>query len=108
MNKAQFWNIDNVRSFRGNDVEGGEVSVSDSEYAEYLNEIYGQVSVCGQTFDSGDLFKDADPVAFDCGKGDYETSLQSELEEQLENEDSDDIDFYEGEEYDLTEDDEDE
>lgn len=106
MKREEFWNIDNVKSFRNFDVDNGEVSLSDSEYVDYLNEIYGSVEVCGQTFDQGDLFKDADPTAFDCGKGDYESQLQSELEKQLDKEDSDDIEFIEGDEWELDEEEE--
>lgn len=105
MKAAQFWNIDNVKSFRGHDVENGELSMYDSEYVDFLDEIYGDVEVCGQTFGSGSLLQDADPVAFRCGKSDRESSIQSELEEQLENEDDSDIEFIDDE---LTDDDEEE
>lgn len=87
------WNVDNVKEFRGFDVDGGEVSLSDEEYASYLTDIYGDVRVCGQLFDSGDLFKDVDPIAFGCGKSDYESALTTELEEAIENEDDQEIVF---------------
>lgn len=105
MKAAQFWNIDNVKSFRNYDVVDGEISMSDSEYVDILDEIYGDVQVCGMTFGSGSLLQDADPTAFRCGKGDYESSIQSELEEQLENEDDSDIEFIDDE---LTDDEEEE
>ena len=109
MKREEFWNIDNVKSFRNFDVDNGEVSLSDSEYVDYLNEIYGSVEVCGHTFEQGDLLKDADPVAFDSGKSDYESEIQSELEKQLDKEDSDDIEFIDGDEWELDdEEDEDE
>lgn len=108
MKASQFWNIENVSSFRGFDVRGGEVELSNSEYKELLNEIYGSVTVCGQTFDQGDLLEDADPTAFRCGKGEYENELQSDLEKQLENEDSDDIEFIDGDEWEVDEEEEDE
>lgn len=76
-----------------------------SEWRDILNEMYGSVTVCGQTFDQGDLLEDADPTAFRCGKGDYENELTSELERQLENEDDSDIEFIDDE---LTEDEEEE
>ena len=97
MKKAQFWSIENVRRFRGYDVNGSEVEMADSEYEEWLTDIYGQVQVCGQMFDAGSLFVDADPVAFRCGKGELEDRIQSELEEQLKNEDDDEIEFYDDE-----------
>ena len=104
MKAAEFWNIDNVRSFRNFDIVNGEVTMEDSEYADLLTEIYGTVEVCGQTFDQGSLLQDADPVAFRCGKSDEESRIQSELESQLENEDDSDIEFIE----ELDEDEEDE
>ena len=106
MNAQQFWNIENVSTFRSFDIVNGEVSLSNSEYKDFLNEMYGSVTVCGQEFDQCDLLEDADPVAFRCGKSDYESQIQSELEEQLNREDSTDIEFIDGDEWELSEDDE--
>lgn len=93
MKAAQFWNIDNVRSFRGFDVVDGEISMTEEEWCDVLNDQYGDVEVCGMTFSQGDLLKDADPIAFCCGKNDEESSIQSELEDQLSREIADDIEF---------------
>lgn len=101
MKAEQFWNIDNVQSFKGFDVENGEVTLTDSEYEEILTEIYGTVQVCGQTFDSGSILVDADPTAFRCGKNEYESNLDTELRDQLDREDSDDIEFIDGDEWEL-------
>lgn len=106
MTKEEFWNTSNVSTFRGYGLENGEVSMTDSEFQEYLDEIYGTVFVCGQEFGQGNLFVDADPVAFRCRKGEHETYLDQELKDQLESEDSSDIEFDEGDEYDLDEEDE--
>lgn len=85
------WNVDNVRTYRGYDVDSGEVSLSDDEWASWLTEVYGTVDVCGQTFDAGDAFKDLDPTAFECSKSDHEDRLQAELEQAIDNEDESDI-----------------
>lgn len=106
MNAQQFWNIDNVSSFRGFDVRGGEVSLSNIEYIDFLNEIYGDVEVCGYSYGAGNVLESQDPVAFRCGKGEYESEIQSELEDQLSREDSADIEFIEGDEYELSDDEE--
>lgn len=106
MKTAQFWNIDNVSSFRGFDVRGGEVSLGESEYIDHLNEIYGDVEVCGYTYGAGDVLESQDPTALRCGKGDYESEIQSELEDQLSREDSADIEFIEGDKYELSDDEE--
>ena len=108
MNAQQFWNIDNVNTFRGFTVNNGEIDISYSEYRDYLTEIWGTVEVCGQTFDQGSLFEDADPTAFRIGLSEYESEIQYELEEQLENQDSDQINFIDGDGDDLTDDDEEE
>lgn len=87
------FNIANVSSFRGFDVVKGEIDIHTDEYKEFLNEIYGEVQVCGMTYSQGDLLEAIDPVAFRCGLGDYESEIQSELEEALENEDDSEIEF---------------
>lgn len=91
--RAQAFTTANVVKFHGHDVENGEVSVSNEAYVDFLNEIYGDVQVCGNTYGSGDLLEAQDPVAFRCGKNDYESSLQTELEDQLSREDDSQIEF---------------
>lgn len=91
--REEAFTAENVNQFQGYDVENGEVSLSDDEYEEVLNELYGTVEVCGMTFDSGSILKDQDPTAFRCGKNDYESSIQTELEDQLSREDDSDIEF---------------
>ncbi|UAV84644.1 hypothetical protein PHB09_149 [Pseudomonas phage PHB09] len=108
MKATEFWNADNVSSFNGYTVSGGEVELTDSEYEEILNELYGDVEVCGSSYGSGSLLVDADPVAFRCGKNDYESGIQFELEDQLSRGDSSGIEFIDGDEHkvDLEEDEE--
>lgn len=93
MKATKFFSIENVSSFQGFDVVNGEVSVDDSEFVQYLNDIYGQVDVCGYKYDAGSVLEDTDPVAFRCGKSNYESDLQANLESQLDNEDESDIEF---------------
>ena len=95
MNKQEFWSAANVSEFQGFTVTNGEVDLTDSEYADYLDECYESVYVAGQTFQVSDILKNCDPVAWRCGMGDRESELQAELEQQLENEDDSDIEFIE-------------
>ena len=106
MKKQAFWNIENVSSFRGFDVIDGEISLSDAEYSEYLDEVYGDIAICGMSYSAGVALKNIDPVAFRCGKSDDESEIQSELEDQLEKEDRSDIEFIDGDEDELEEDEE--
>lgn len=91
---ANKFSIENVSSFRGFDVIDGEVSITDEEYRDWLDEVYyEEVVICGITFTQGAALEQLDPVAFRCGKSDYEIEFQSELEEQLSREDESDIEF---------------
>lgn len=93
INVAKKFSIENVVSFRGFDVVDNEISLSDFEYMDFLDEVYEEVNICGNTYSAGRALEAIDPVAFRCGKADYESVLQSDLEEQLANEDEDGIEF---------------
>ena len=47
-----------------------EKELTDEEFEEKLNEIYGTVQICGIPFTSGRVLKELDPVAFRCGLAD--------------------------------------
>lgn len=89
------FSISNVSSFRGFDVIDGEIYLSDSDYAEFLDKVYEEVTICDYEYSAGDVLKEVDPTAFRCGKNDYKNDMQAELEQQLENEDESDIEFIE-------------
>lgn len=87
-------NIQNVDTFRGFNVVNGQVDVSESEYVDYLDELYpDSVTVCGMEFTQSRILQELDSVAFRCGLGDYESEIQSELEEAIENEDDSEIEW---------------
>ena len=87
------FNINNVNSFRGYTVNNGLIDIRNGEYMEFLDEIYEEVTICGMTYSAGAALEACDPIAFRVGLGDYESQIQSELEEALENEDYSDIDW---------------
>lgn len=91
--RAEAFTIENVTQFQGFDVDGGELTLSDDEYVEILNEAYGEVSVCGFMYGSGNILLDQSPTTFNCMKSDHEDHIQTELEEQLEREDDSNIEF---------------
>jgi hypothetical protein len=57
-----------------------EQEISEEDYIQVLNDTYGTVEICGQTFDSGYALKELDPTAFRCGKVDYEDTLERKWE----------------------------
>lgn len=91
------FNINNVDTFRGFNVVNGQVDVSESQYSDYIDECQETVVVCGITFNASSILQKCDPVAFRCGLGDYESEIQTELEEAIENEDDSDIEWLDAE-----------
>lgn len=91
------FNINNVNSFRGFIVNNGQVDISSDEYMEFLDEVYGEVTICGMTYSAGSALEAVDPVAFRVGLGDYESQIQAELEEAIDNEDDSEIEWAEEE-----------
>lgn len=49
--------------------------LTEEEYEEMLNDIYGDVNICGGTYTSGHALKMLDPTAFRVGLSDWETEL---------------------------------
>jgi hypothetical protein len=58
-----------------------EVTISDKEYMDVLDEIYGTVSICGISYCAGYALMNIDPIAFNVGKSEYEDSLEAGEEE---------------------------
>ena len=86
-------NIKNVDTFRGFNVVNGQVDISNSEYMEFLSEVYEPVIICGMEYDAGRALEAIDPIAFRCGLNDYESEIQSELEDAIESEDDSGIEW---------------
>lgn len=54
-----------------------EPEVDESDFREYLNDLYGEVDICGMTFDAGYALQELDPTAFRCSMSDYTSTLDS-------------------------------
>lgn len=74
------------------EIDSFEYSCTDDEYDKMLDEIYGDVEICGMTYSSSRALKELDSIAYNCGKGNYEAGydldnceeyvdLRDELEE---------------------------
>jgi len=48
-------------------------------FEEELNEIYGEVKVCGYEYEAGRLLREVDPTAFRCGCADFTSEYYSEV-----------------------------
>lgn len=41
--------------------------MDEDEFEEHLDDIYGEIEVCGYTYPAGRALKELDPIAFRCG-----------------------------------------
>ena len=57
-----------------------EYEMTEEEYEEVLDELFGEVDICGMTFSSGQALKELDPTAFRCGKVDEESEHDDKWE----------------------------
>lgn len=48
------------------------MDTDERNYADYLNELYGTVEVCGYEYEAGDVLYELDPTAFAVGMSDWE------------------------------------
>lgn len=103
---AMVWNIGNVVSFNGYDVDNGNVKMTDEEYESFLDDIYPQVEVAGHSWGAGGVLKEMCPYDFDMGKSEEESRIQDELQDQLDKEKESGITFGEYDPCDINEDDE--
>ena len=69
-----------------------EPDLDEDEVIEQLDEIYGEVSICGYNHSSGQALKELDPIAFHEAKLDLENNMEVKYEcgvcgEQFDDED---------------------
>lgn len=73
--KAKIENIESEIDELQHKVDNFEVEVSEEDYDNFLDDIYGDVSICGYDYSASEALKSIDPVAYRCGKSDYEANF---------------------------------
>ena len=81
-------------------IETFEYSCTDDEYEQMLDDVYGDVEICGMTYSSSRALKLLDPVAYRCGKIDFESGYDLENCEEY-NDLKDELESLEGQLSDL-------
>ena len=56
------------------EIDSFEYSCTDDEYDEMLDSCEGSITVAGMEFQASDILKSCDPVAYRCGKADFESN----------------------------------
>ena len=46
-------------------------SEAEERYHEMINEVYGELNICGYTYETARVFKEIDPIAYRCGYFDW-------------------------------------
>jgi len=64
-----------------------EENNTEEAYEDTLNDIYGDVSICGQERPSGTVLKEIDPIAFNCGMSDNEDIVRENAEQEIDEND---------------------
>lgn len=57
-----------------------EPELDEDEVIAQLDEIYGEVDICGMKYSSGEALKELDPIAFREAKHDLENNMESKWE----------------------------
>lgn len=60
------------------EAENWEVEISDEQYDEMLDDIYGEVQIAGMSYSTSYALKELDPTAYRCGKSDFESGMDNE------------------------------
>lgn len=48
-------------------------------YKELLDDLYGEINICGHNYQASEALHSVDPIAYRCGLADYESDRESEL-----------------------------
>lgn len=57
---------------------------NEEEYDEMLDNCYGDIDVCGYKYPASRLLSEVDPIAYNCGHSDYNSSLLSDIQSEIE------------------------
>lgn len=63
--------------------EHGEVELSENQYDDMLDYCNEMVSICGMEYSASHALKQIDPIAYNCGKSEYESSLQEDIDSEI-------------------------
>ncbi len=56
------------------------VELTDEQYDESLDDAFGEVAIAGMKYSTSYALKNLDPTAYQCGKADYEDTLDHKFE----------------------------
>ena len=57
------------------EIKGFEYESSESDFDSHLDDVYGEVEICGYTYSAANALKEVDPTAYRCAKVDHDSSM---------------------------------
>lgn len=48
--------------------------LTEKDYDEFLNEVYGDINVCGLKYPASQVLYEVDPIVYRCGMADWESA----------------------------------
>ena len=89
--ESKLANVNQQIKDKQHNIETFEYSCTDDEYDQMLDDVYGNVEICGMIYSSSRALKLLDPVAYRCAKNDFESDYDldnceeySDLKDELE------------------------
>lgn len=57
-------------------VDASEKEIDEKEFEDYLNDVYGDVNICGLKYPAGRALKQVDPIAFNVAHADHPSNYE--------------------------------
>ena len=72
--KDQITKLESSIVIKQSEIYDFEYECSDDEFSDWIDSIYPEVTIGSLTFSPSDIMKELDPIAYRCGKSDYESN----------------------------------
>lgn len=89
--ESKIENVESEITSKQSNIDNFEYECSDSEYDEMIDECEEVVTIFGMSYNPSRVLKELDPIAYNCGKSDYESNYDldnceeyTDMVEQLE------------------------
>lgn len=64
-------------------IEEKKENLTEDDYEEFLDSCYGNVDVCGSPYPAGQVLKEVDPTAFNCGFSDWVSEEEGPMQDEI-------------------------
>ena len=72
--EAKITNVNQQIEDKQKEIDHFEYTCTDEDYDNFLDDVYGDVQVCSMEYSTSQALKLLDPVAYRCGKSDFESN----------------------------------